>query len=278
MNRQLSYLFILILIISLSTGCQWSADESETVAKPAPVLQLPHIEINQKEKYIDLVGQVCFREGLTELAVTVRGGKPHESPFLINARPQHVNFALLSIGLKSGNPADWSYDSKTRKSTPIDPQGDLVKVTVLYKAPDGQIVEQGVSQFIKDNATGKVLPHDYFIFGGSRIRKLPDNRTIFEADDSGDVISVVAFGDEVLSWPRPSLHSNADVFLVANTEKIPPLQTPVTIRIRPADVRLNDLRPGMDAWYRAQAKRVAEIRKEFEAKEKAEQEKEQEEN
>lgn len=236
--------------------------QAEKTVKKVP--KLPHIDINLEERYVDLNGIVCFREGRAELAVTIRGAKPHESPFMVYARPQHIHAALMLLGLKPGKPGHWLYNEKTRESTPIDPEGHVVKVTVLMKDDSGKMKEYEIPKFINNRITKSPLPHSYFVFGGSRIRQLPDGRNIYSADSSGNVVSLVSFNDEVLSWPRAASHSDLQVYFDAYPDNLPQLQTPVKVRIRPAkDITMKELDAMMDQWYKEQDAKRKEIEKQF---------------
>ena len=239
---------------------------SKTNAKSVNALKLPHVTLNMKERYIDLPGFICFRDGLTETAVTVRAGKPHESPIAMNARPQHVHMALMMLGLKPGAPGHWLFDKKTKQSTPVDPKGSLVKVSVMFKDKEGKAHRVGISQFIKDKLTNKTMPHDYFVFSGSAIRTLNDGRVMYAADSSGNAISLVSFGDDMLSWPRAASHTNSEIFLVAATQNIPALDTKVTVRLEPApaEVTVEKLNQQMNVWYAEQAKAHKKIIEELE--------------
>lgn len=242
------------------------SESTAQVEKPVKkVPKLPHIDINLEEQYVDLNGIVCFREGRAELVVTIRGAKPHESPFMIYARPQHIHAALMMLGLKPGKPGHWLYNEKTRESTPIDPEGHVVKVTVLMKDDTGKMKEYEIPKFINNRITKSPLPHSYFVFGGSRIRQLPDGRNIYSADSSGNVVSLVSFNDELLSWPRAASHSDLQVFFDAYPDHLPKLQTPVKVRIRPAKgITMKELDAMMDQWYKDQEAKRKEIEKQFE--------------
>lgn len=240
------------------------------VVRQAP--KLPHIEINLEKQYIDINGIVCFREGRAELVATIRGTKPHESPFMIHARPQHVHMALMMLGLQPGKPGHWLFNEETRESTPVDPEGHVVKVTVLMKDASGEMKEYEISKFINNRITKSPLPHSFFVFGGSKFRKTQSGETIYSADSSGNVISLVSFNDELLSWPRAASHSDSQVYFEAYPDNLPDLQTPVKVRIRPVkDITMKELNAMMDQWYQDQESKRIEIEKQFET-DQAEQE------
>lgn len=218
------------ILLALLAPSLTAAEEESAEQRSPKSPGLPFVEVNLEEGYVDLEGAVCLREGLLELAATVRGGKEHESVFSVKARPQHIHLALLLLGLEPGRPGRWIYGEET--VTPIDPTGDRVRVTVLYER-EGERVERPVSAFIRDRVSGETMEGNEFVFAGSRMGERPDGERYYVADGSGDVISLVSFGDEVLAWPTAASDSNEELIWEADPDQTPPLGTPVVLRLRP---------------------------------------------
>jgi len=78
------------------------------------------------------------------------------------------------------------------------PHGPKVAVTVRYEK-DGKTVEVGAHEWILDQKTKKPLADNIWLFTGSREHKLADGASVYVADIEGNILSLVNFGDEVLS-------------------------------------------------------------------------------
>lgn len=209
------------------------AEPSAQPADRGEDASLPFIEISREKRHVDVEGEVCLREGMLELVATIRGGKEHESVFRIDARPRHLHFALLTLGLEPGQPGRWRYEND--KPEPIDPTGDPVRITVRYENADEERVEHPISRFVRDRDSGDAMDETRFVFAGSRIKKGMEGETTYMADSSGDVVSLVSFNDELLALPTAASNANEKLVWEANTPAIPPAGTAVILRIRPAE-------------------------------------------
>lgn len=189
------------------------------------------ITIHLDEKYVDLEGAVCLREGLLELVATMPSAKEHEAIVALRVRPSQVHAALLMLGLKPGTPGRWIYEDD--KAIAVDPTGDRVKLALRWQR-DGRWVEKPINQFIRHKQSDEHLESDEFVFAGSRVYQPEDGgEPTYLADDTGDLASLVSFETEVLALPRAASNDNAHVFWTADPKTIPELGTPVVLRIRP---------------------------------------------
>ena len=76
-----------------------------------------------------------------------------------------------------------------------------------------------------------------FVFAGSRFRRLPDGSERYAADDSGSIVGLVTFGDEVVAM-RTVIPDKVDVAPAAwkaRTDDIPPEGSAVTVIIRASE-------------------------------------------
>jgi hypothetical protein len=204
-----------------------TAVAEEPEAQP---VELPGISVNMADRYVDLAGRIVLREGLLELIACREQSKEHESIIAIEARPQHVHLSLLMIGLESGHPGGWRRDAEGNIHK-IEPQGDRVRVSLVIGEGEGE-TEQPIEEFVIDTE-GNHLPGSVFIFAGSQLIEQEDEEPIYSADETGNAISLVSFGDELLAWPEPASTSNATLTWQPDTASVPPLETPVRLRVRP---------------------------------------------
>ena len=229
------FTLVLAAVLLVASGCQSGGDpnasatstRAEPAARPAGQIQaaLPGVTIDRENKTVDLDAKVVLREGWLELVACPVGSKEHESVFAVTARPGHVHLALLQIGLQPGKPGGWRPEGDTFVGIP--PQGDRVRVSVLVKGK-----ETPLSLYIRHSTTDEPLNNDEFVFAGSLVDETQGGRT-YEADQSGNLITLVTFPDDVMTWPQPASEANDKLFWVANTKAIPPVNTPVKIRLRP---------------------------------------------
>ena len=224
---------MLITTASLASGQERPSRHGESgkqAEAERQLAELPSIELDRERGFVDVEGAVSLREGLLELVATVRGGKGHESLFALDARPRHIHLALLLLGLEPGKPGRWIYTED--EVIAVDPTGDRVRATVIYEK-DGERVERPVNEFVRDRVSGEQMDSNVFVFAGSRMGKNAEGEPYYVADASGDVISLVSFGDELLATPEAASDSNEELIWEANTEQMPPVGTEVVLRLRP---------------------------------------------
>jgi len=208
-----------------------SADGSEPtqVAEPAGpriVDFQPGIRIDFSIPQVEVAGEVILRRGELELFAYSKAPTPkqHETILLLRSKPESIYHALGLIGLKPGHPV--SYDWQTQVTTPA--AGDPVDVLVRYES-EGKKVEASACDWMFDLKRQKPMSRRHWLFAGST--RMEDGR--FFADIDGTVVTVVNFNSALLSLPNLHSESNAELWLAANTEAIPPVGTPVTLILRP---------------------------------------------
>ena len=255
---------IIVLVALLPNVC-WGA---ETPRSPAPVdktaprgpatrpapkptrknFKLPGLVINFQERCVDVEGAICLREGLLELIACTKGSKEHESIVAIKARPMHIHVSLLLLGARNGNPAMRKPTNKEgTRWIEIPPKGDPVNVYLVFKNKKGKMVERPISDFVAaaekkpdekvgakngDAAEDTKFPHT-FLFSGSLLRGNGPGPRKYLSDLSGNVISVVTFGDELLCLPGIQGHDNDSLMWRVDATDLPAIGTKVTLRLRP---------------------------------------------
>jgi len=216
---------------------------AEPASKPArKEYRLPGLAINFQDRCVDVEGAVCLRQGLLELIACTKGSKEHESIVAITARPAHIHLALLLLGAKNGNPAMRKPTNKERtRWIDVPPRGDPVDVYLVFKNKAGKMVGRPISDFVapagkepgeKIGAEAPKLPNT-FLFAGSLIRNNGPGPRRYLADLSGNVISVVTFGDELLCLPGIQGHGNDSLMWRVDPTDLPEIGTKVTLRLRP---------------------------------------------
>lgn len=241
------------LLMCCVIGCA-AAGPGEPMAADTPVdtpaaekVSLPGITIDVDNKRVDISAKIALDEGLLELIACTSDTKEHESLVIIDAVPMHIHAALLLIGATNGHPARAEPANKEKTQwLHLPPRGDPIAVSLVYPDPEDKdkTIERPISDFLqraeRDAAAdaedvGKLEPasevFETFLFAGSVVVKGQDGEQQYVADESGNVVSISTFGDELLCLPaRISQENNALVWSV-DGKHLPKVGTKVTLRL-----------------------------------------------
>ena len=210
-------------------------------------LKLPGIKIFTKERYVDVDATVCLTSGFLELIACTKDSKEHESIIAVNAKPSHMHAALLLLRAKPGTPAmTRRLDDGRWLDTP--PSGSDVDVSLVITDEKGAQKEHPISEFIErgqeedvygPNAVEKTaeekgkFPTSTFLFAGSQLYKTEDGTARYLSDETGNVISLSTFGDELLCLPGKHSQENGSLSWEINPTHLPALGTKILLRLRP---------------------------------------------
>lgn len=191
--------------------------------------KLGKLTINAKKRTIKCSGKVNMdKGGPIELLACTPEGKRHETVFVMNARPFHLQIALLLLDVTPGyNAAVKNIPESVRaKKKPAD----TVKIDVRWKTKkkDGdkeKWMERPAGQFLYNVKRKKPMKDVRWAFIGSKWVK-----GVFKADQTGS--TVVTFRDLFGVLELASEEVNSDTWFDANKEAIPPVDTPVQLIIR----------------------------------------------
>ena len=209
---------------------------------------LPGVAIDFQQRYVDVESTVCLRQGLLELIACTKDTKEHESIVVVHAKPMHIHLALLLLGAKNGNPAmRRPANEDGTQWIDVPPSGDPVDVYLVLKSKDGKPVERPIRDFVapapketdkeagakSDSAAGAAKFPRTFLFAGSGLRQQGPGPRRYLCELSGDVISVVTFGDELLCLPDVQSQDDASLVWQVDATDLPAIGTKVTLRLRP---------------------------------------------
>lgn len=232
------------------------ADGKEAAAKPEEVspemkaalekLKLPGVKINLDEWCVDVDARVCLDDGLLELIACTKDTKEHESIIEIQAKPSHVHTALLLLGARNGSPAmQQAIDKEMTRFRHIMPSGSPVDVHLVWKEESGQMKERPINEFIlkskgevipgeqQEDTKPEMFPTHTFLFAGSMLVPQENGPKVYVCDQSGNVISISTFGDELLCLPGIHEAANEALAWQANGDALPAVDTKVILRLRP---------------------------------------------
>ncbi len=225
---------------------------AEQAADPLKKLDLPGVTINAKEKFVDVDSVVCLDGGALELVACTKDSKEHESLIAVLAKPVHIHMALLLVGAEAGNPAHQKPigEGDNKRWMFIPARGQKVHVSLVIKNQQGKQVEKPIADFIRHvedesafieelNNPGKkvekkLFPTSNFLFVGSHLIDAGEGQPRrYIAEESGNVISISTFGDEMLGMSEQFGHVNGSLVWEIDTDVLPKSGTKLTLRLRP---------------------------------------------
>jgi hypothetical protein len=177
-------------------------------------------------KRLVMRARVALRDGVLEHLLCLRNTKEHEAVLATSAPPLMIHAGLLLTGAKPGKPVQFQPDFQPPTGPPIDIELEWVA--------DGKTQHAAGRDWVKDTKTGKPLTKDWVFAGSLKFEDPQTKKTIYAADD-GDLITVANFPSAILDLPFASSADDADRAFVANTPRVPPSGTPVTMYLRPAE-------------------------------------------
>lgn len=239
-----------------STSTQSAATIQRLDKKP---IELPGLLVDFQNQCIDLEATVCLEKGWLELVACTPGSKEHESLVVVRARPIHIHTALLLLGLKNGNPAiRKQIGQENPRWIDLPPRGDSVQLFLVVENNRKQWIERPIDAFLsfadqpmqqrKVKTGSKVQPEagpselagnrsrhfpKHFLFTGSQLVENGKGPRQYLAEESGNVISIATFGDELIGLPEVHSHSNQSLMWRIKPGQLPKVGTTIKLRIRP---------------------------------------------
>jgi hypothetical protein len=200
-------------------------DIRATLPAADKTLLFPNVWLEKQgnKRRVLLAGRICLREGALELFLT--GGqqkKEHEAIISADVDAMHVHAALIAAGATAGSTVRFE-----PKFEP--PRGTTIRIWVQYE-DKGEIVTVNARDWVKNKNTDKTLETDW-VFAGSHLidNPLDPQQPKTYLANGGDLICVSNFDDAMLDVPIESAKDWAVRQYIAFTERIPPLETKVSV-------------------------------------------------
>ncbi len=206
-------------------------------AQSAVIALVPGIRIDRVRSTVEIDAVVCIDAGWLEQIACSPQTREHESLVTIASRPRDVHAALLLLGLEPGAPGSWTFENDVLALVP--PRGPRLSVEVRWIAADGTARREPIGRWVREARSGVELDSSWY-FAGSVLEPARDGRSaLYVADQSGSIIGLVTFGDEVIAFPAilPDQEGVAPLEYEAWTERLPPIGTPVTVLLTALDSR-----------------------------------------
>lgn len=239
-----------LLLLGLDAAEEVDAPVSEKQEEAKPdrkSLELPGLRIRLEERYVDVDATVCLRVGMLELIACTKDTKEHEAILSVHAKAAHIHAALLLIGAKPGNPAMRKpINEEQTRWVDLPPRGQEIDVFIVIEDEEGKLKEHPMSEFLvrsaedvnggpvtEEQKKDRRFPTHTFLFAGSHLWKHEDRPPRYLADDSGNVLSLATFGDELLCLPGVHAHENGGLVWEVDATHLPALDSKVILRLRP---------------------------------------------
>jgi hypothetical protein len=228
-----------ILVLGMGLGCEAeSYSPADDTAPPStPITVKRHklaknifFEVDGHERRVIVHGVVCQREGLLEGLLTRKGTKEHEYIITADVDARDIHKALLAAGAEAGAPV-----TLEPRFTPA--HGSAINVTIEYHDND-QRTTVSARRWIRDVQTGKDLDCGW-VFAGSRLWVDPDRRDKAPRylANNGNIICLAScpccLESALMDLATKDRNKVAAHSTEANTERIPPLGTPVAVVLSP---------------------------------------------
>jgi len=223
-------LFALTLLLAANPAVsQADPGDAPATAPQAQQDDRPAITVDREAGTIDLAAtMVPAKPEWLELIATTPGGREYEALITVAAKPSQIHLALVTLGLVPGHPLiNIRQDDKIVTDPPTGP---AVQVLFIYEK-DGQTVQTPANEWVVDQKTGKPLPDAPWLFTGSVFREWK-GREYYMADEAGNAVSLVNFGDDLIVRQTPTTDSSDFQQLQINEAKALPYGSRLTLRIR----------------------------------------------
>lgn len=178
---------------------------------------------------VELETRVVLRNGPLELVACSPQSKEHESILIVRARPLHISQALGMIGVAAGSPV--RYDADADRWHPAT--GDRLLITIEW-IKDGAPRSEPIERWLMSAQDRKPVSAIDWIFAGS----IRDSRDRLAADLEGTILCLVDFESALIAPAALHTADNEQLWVLANTDAIPEVQTPVTLILTPAVYRI----------------------------------------
>jgi hypothetical protein len=166
---------------------------------------------------------VCNQvRGLVEYGLVHENGKTHESLFRTKISPRNLQTALLLARVEAAKGFVENLWKEEREK--IDVSASQLTIMVSWKSKN-EIRAFSLESMATNANTNKPIAPNSFVFNGSRFVE-----GIFMAEQSGSIVAVYA--DDTSMINSGDYGANNDDVWVAQKEKMPPLDFPVTFTLK----------------------------------------------
>ena len=250
-KESFAFVAVLACFVCLAGGCAGPAEDTPEPAASVPPSEaatanatapetkaegprevFPGITWDLDRRHLDVDATVVGRDvEWLELLACRPNTREYESVVSVDAEAASIGVALSLLGLEAGQPARTERDGNNELLffAPHGPELELF--FVLDDQPDTPIP---ANTWVVDQETGEVMPDNTWLFVCSTVIEVR-GESFFMAEKNGTVVSLLNFGDELVSRPTEKSEAGGTGFWTANTDAIPPIGTELKLRFKPAE-------------------------------------------
>ena len=188
--------------------------------------KLPHLQVDLARHQVRVECEAVNPEERLEFLLCATGTKEYESVLRSRARPSHLHFALLLVGLQPGEPVKYN----EAENQWIPPRGPPLKLKCEF-VRDGKTITIPASRLMRSVKDKSAMPDVQWVFVGAPT--LEDGE--YSADVTGYLVTVVNFEHTVIDIPELKSNKNESLEWEINPQVMPKRNTPVWLIIEPAD-------------------------------------------
>ena len=195
--------------VAVALSCVSSlAGEAKSPVKKlsATHYQIGLVTVNKAKREARFPARVNMTEGLVELLVCTSFGKTHESVFVMEAKPIHIQTALLLLGAQASKKAA---------------KGDRFEILV---AREGDTPSRGEG-FVWHQRSKRPMARTAWVFTGSKIHEGQ-----FVADIDGSIVATYYDPLAILNNPLPTNVDDETYYV--NEKAVPSAGSKVTLVLR----------------------------------------------
>ena len=181
------------------------------------VFRVGAITVDTAARTATCPGEINMDAGAVEYLAVAPGGKLHESLLRVDARPLHLQVALLLLGLEPKNVLQAQGESKI-------PEGDQVEIRVRWRDANGDAQEVRAESLLVSGPKNLPMPDHAWVFTGSRILKEG-----FEGDIAKSLAAIWHDPAALLDNPLPTGANNV---WAVNPKRTPKRGTPIEFIIK----------------------------------------------
>jgi hypothetical protein len=193
--------------------------------------QMGQVVFDHKSREIRFPCKVNMTEGLLEYLVVHQNGKVHESLFVTETSPTHINLALTLLKYRPSRelyplPNDTGGLSGDFPVVPDDIKASArIRIDVEW-SEEGNTKRLPVNDWIQHAVKTTAMPQGPWVYGGSEFY---DGQ--FVPETSGDIAAIFVAQSSLINYPGED--NRDDTVWLAFTKRIPPQGTNVTLVIAP---------------------------------------------
>jgi len=195
--------------------------------------ELGDLKFDSAKREIRFPAVVNMTEGVLEYALVHENGKTHESLLRTTVSPTELNLVFLLCHFEPhiGEAAKFIdtpvATTKELMNLPMVKEGaNRMVISVLWKDKDGSEQTTPVAHWFRNRKTSRPMEFDHWTYTGSLI-----SDSGYAAEFDGSIIAT--YFDLVAMVNCPVKENSDDEVWYAETDALPPLDTPVTVVLSP---------------------------------------------